>query len=319
MRRSMKLTGLVLAGAMAALGARAENETVALFTKNNTNPFFQAVRVGSAAAARALGATVTNFVPTKPDSIPEQMSQVEDVIVKRPDVIIFIPVDYKAMVPAVEKINTAGIPVVNIVDKMAGGKTLAFVGADDHALGVAAGRALVDAMGGKGNVVILEGVRGSISNVDRVAGLRDALKEAPQIKLLASQPANFQRLNALQAMENILQAHPDIDGVMAANDSMAIGAIEALEGANRKALVVGINGTQEAIDAIKSGKLLGTASADPFMQGCLGTLLAIRALRHLPVPASHVLAPVFVNRDTYGPYDVPVEQRVCPTWEAAGL
>ena len=319
MRRFVKLGSMVLVGAMVALGARAENETVALFTKNNTNPFFQAVRIGAAAAAHSMGATVTNFIPTKPDSIPEQMSQVEDVIVKRPDIIVFIPVDYKAMVPAVEKINAAGIPVVNIVDRMAGSKTVAFVGVDDHALGLAAGRALIEAMGGKGNVVILEGIRGAISNVDRVRGLTEALKEAPAVKLLASQPANFQRLNALQAMENILQAHPDVDGVMAANDSMAIGAIEALEGANRKALVVGINGTQEAIDAIKSGKLLGTASADPFMQGCLGTLVAIRSLRHLPVPREHVLPSMFLSRDTYKPYDVPVEQRVCPKWEATGL
>ena len=94
-----------------------------MFTKNQTNPYFQTVRVGADTAAKALKAKVIQYVPTKPDSIPEQLSQVEDVIVKKPDAIVFIPVDYKALVPAVEKINAANIPVVNITDRIAGGKS----------------------------------------------------------------------------------------------------------------------------------------------------------------------------------------------------
>ena len=94
-------------------GARADGETIAVFTKNQTNPYFQAVRVGTETAAKSLGAKVIQYVPTKPDSIPEQLSQVEDVIVKNPNAIVFIPVDSKALVPAVEKINAAGIPVTD--------------------------------------------------------------------------------------------------------------------------------------------------------------------------------------------------------------
>ena len=85
----------------------ADGETIAVFTKNQTNPYFQAVRVGADAAAKVLHAKVLHYIPTKPDSIPEQMSQVEDVIVKKPDAIVFTPVDYKALVPGVEKINAA--------------------------------------------------------------------------------------------------------------------------------------------------------------------------------------------------------------------
>ena len=93
--------------------ALADGETIAVFTKNQTNPYFQAVRVGTETAAKTLGVKVIQYVPTKPDSIPEQLSQVEDVIVKKPDAIVFV--DYKAFVPAVEKINAAGIPVTNII------------------------------------------------------------------------------------------------------------------------------------------------------------------------------------------------------------
>ena len=315
----MKPMQLILATAVAigagASLARADGETIAVFTKNQTNPFFQNVRVGAANAASQLGAKVIQYVPTKPDSIPEQMSQVEDVIVKKPDAIVFTPVDYKALIPSVEKMNVAGIPVVNITDKMAGGKIVSFVGIDDYKVGVATGQALMKALGGKGNVVIIEGVKGSLSNQDRTRGLTDAVKAYPNVKLLATQAGNFQRLNALQVMENMMQSFPQIDGVMAANDAMAIGAIEALEAANRKAVVVGINGTKEAVDAVKAGKLLASGQADPFMQGCLGTIIAIRTLRKQPVPVEMHLKPSVVDASNYKEFDKPVEARACPKWE----
>jgi len=281
----MKYLLISLAAVVAAFfsaSALADGETIAVFTKNQTNPYFQAVRVGTETAAKTLRVKVIQYIPTKPDSIPEQLSQVEDVIVKKPDAIVFIPVDYKAMVPAVEKINAAGIPVVNITDRVASGKFVAFVGADDYSIGLATARALLKAIGGKGNVIILEGVKGTLTNTDRVRGFNDALKETPNVKLLASQPANYQRLQALQVMENLMQSFPSIDGVLAANDPMAVGAIEALEGANRKALAVGI---------------------------------AVRNLRKQPTPNEVILKPIVITETNFAPYETPVEQRACPTLE----
>jgi ribose transport system substrate-binding protein len=305
---------LVLSGGFAA-GARADSETIAVFTKNQTNPFFQAVRVGADAAAKGLGAKTLHYIPTKPDSIPEQLSQIEDVVVKKPNAIVFTPVDYKAMVPGIEKINEAGIPAVNITDRSAGGKFLSFVGADDYSIGLETARYLLKALGGKGNVVIIEGVKGSLTSVNRVRGFNDALKENPGTKLLASQPGNYQRLQALQVMENLMQSNSQIDGVLAANDAMAVGAIEALDGANRKAQVIGINGTKEAIDAIKSGRLLASGDYNGFVQGCVGTMIAIRALRGQPVVTEIMLKPTVITKDNYQPYDVPPESRVCPSWD----
>jgi ribose transport system substrate-binding protein len=307
----------VLAVATIGTAAHADNETVAVFTKNQTNPFFQAVRVGADAAAKTLSAKVLHYIPTKPDSIPEQLSQIEDVVVKKPDAIVFTPVDYKAMVPGVEKINAANIPVVNITDRSSAGKFIAFVGADDYSLGLETGRYLLKAMGGKGNVVIIEGVKGALTNVDRVRGFNDALKENPGVKLLASQPGNYQRLQALQVMENLIESHPQIDGVLAANDAMAMGAIEALEGANRTAQVIGINGTKEAVDAIKAGKLLATGDYNGFLQGCIGTMIAVRSLRKEPVVPEIMLKPTVVTKANYQPYETPVESRACPTWDEA--
>jgi ribose transport system substrate-binding protein len=306
------LPAAVIAALACAGPALAANETIAVFTKNQTNPYFQAVRVGAEAAAKTLRANVIQYIPTRPDSIPEQLSQVEDVIVKKPDAIVFIPVDSRALVPAVEKINAAGIPVTNITDRIAEGKLVAYVGADDYNIGLSTARALLKAIGGKGNVVILEGVKGSLTNSDRVRGFNDALKEFPQVKLLASQPGNYQRLQALQVMENLIQSFPQIDGVLAANDAMAIGALEALDGANRKAAVVGINGSREAIELIKSGRLLASGDFNGFIQGCYGVEIAVRNLRKEGTPKEIILKPKVIDKTNYQPYETPVEQRQCP-------
>ena len=310
MKKIAVMTALAL-----CMTAQAKDEKIAVFTKNLTNPYFQVVRLGADAAAKQMGAVTQHYVPTKPDSIPEQMSQVEDVIVKKPDAIVFIPVDSKAMVVGANKMNAANIPVVNVTDRSAGGKFVAFVGADDYRLGLETARFLFKAMGGQGNIVIIEGVRASKTNVDRVQGYHKALEEFPGIKLLASQPGNYQRNQALQVMENLMQSFPKIDGVLAANDAMATGVIEAMAGANRKALIVGMNGTKEALDAIKAGKLLASADYAGFEQGCLGTMIALRHLRKQPVAAEVVFPAIMIHKDNYQRFDVPAEQRSCPSYE----
>jgi ribose transport system substrate-binding protein len=311
----LSIAAAAIVAATVSGAVHADGEKIAVFTKNQTNPFFQAVRLGADNAAKQMNATVLHYVPTKPDSIPEQMSQIEDVVVKKPDAIVLTPVDYKAMTPGVTKINNANIPVVNITDRSEKGNFVTFIGAKDYQLGLQTGRYLLKALGGKGNIVILEGVRGVITNADRMRGFNDALKESPNAKLLASQPGNYQRLQALQVMENLMQSYPQIDGVMAANDAMAVGAIEALEGAKRTALVIGINGTKEAVDAIKAGKLLATGDYHAYNQGCLSVMAALRYLHKQPVPKEILLPVSVIDRSNYQPYDIAPDQRNCPKWD----
>ncbi len=310
----------IIALALAAMAgtapvALADGETIAVLTKNQTNPFFQAERVGAAKAAEAMHAKVLQYVPTQPDSIPEQMSQIDDVVTKKPDAIVMVPVDYKAMVAGVQKINAAKIPVVNVTDRSAGGDFVSFVGADDYSIAKATAEVLLKAMGGKGDVIIIEGVRGAATAQDRLRGFKDAIAEFPGAKLVASQPGNYQRLQAMQVMENLLQSNPNVAGVMAANDAMAIGAMDALADASSKAQIIGINGTKEAVDAIKAGKMLATGDYNGFVQGCIGTEIAIRYLRHEPVPKKVTQPSVVVEKANLGPYDVPVDQRQCPAWD----
>jgi ribose transport system substrate-binding protein len=312
-----KLAALVLAIPLvaAATTARADGEKIAVFTKNLSNPFFEAVRVGAAKAATDAKAVVTQYTPTKPDNIGEQMSELENVVVEKPDAIVFVPVDLKALGPGIAKVNEAKIPIVNVVDRAATGDFVTYVGSDDVTLAYATGKALLKGMGGKGNVVIIEGTKGSETNSQRVAGFKKALADFPEVKLLASQPGNYQRLQALQVMENLLQTYPQIDGVLAANDAMALGSIEALDGAQRKAAVVGINATPEAIDAIKKGTMLASGDFNGFKMGCLGTMAALRHLHGQAVPPQIIMAPIVVDKSNYQPWDKPLAERACPAWD----
>jgi ribose transport system substrate-binding protein len=300
----------------------ASAETIAVFTKNTVNPFSKAIRLGSDIAGKALNVDVSHYVPTTGDYAPEQIKLVDDALAKKPDAIVFDPVDTKAspadtkaMAAAVERVNGAGIPAVDITDKSPGGKFVSAVLPDDYQLGLATGRVLLKAMGGKGNVVILEGIPNLITSIERVRGFNDAIKEFPQVKLLASKSGGYQRRPAQDAMEGWIRQFPQIDGVLAANDSMGAAAVDTLEKRGRKGLVVGINGSKEAIDLIKAGKMLATGEFNGFIIGCLATEIAVRNLRKQPVPAEVILKPAVYDKDNYAKYEARAEMRQCPSYD----
>ena len=300
--------------AVVAQTASAQAETVATFTRNPANPILRGVRIGGEIAARSLGAQTVHFIP-RSEAAPEQTGLIDEVINSKPDAVVLAPFDPKLMVPAVEKLNASGIPVTNVNERLAGGKVVSYVGTDDYQLALTTARYLIQAMGGKGNVVILEGPENLLTSIARVKAYKDAVKEAPEVKLLASKSANYARTPAIDIMKSFLRLYPQIDGVLAANDPMAIGAIEALKAANRKALVVGINASKEVLDFIKSGDLLGSGDYNGFLQGCLGVEIAIRNLRRQPVPKEINLKAMVVDKSNYQPYETPMERRSCPALE----
>jgi len=298
-------------------GAPAAAETVATFTRNPSNPILRGVRVGSEIAARAQGAKVIHFVP-RSEAPPEQLGLIDEVVQSKPDAVVLAPFDPDAMVPAVAKLNAAGIPVTNVNERLSGGDVVAYVGTDDYQLALTTARYLIDTMGKKGNVVILEGPENLPTSVARVKAYKDAVKDYPEVKLLASKAANYARTPAVDAMRSFLRLYPQIDGVLAANDPMAIGAIEALKAAKRKALVVGINASREVIEFVKSGDLLGSGDYNGFMQGCLATEIALANLRKQPTPKLVNLKAVVMDKSNYQTYEVPIDQRTCPTLQSIG-
>src|SRR5262247_3921098 len=153
------VSALIVVSVIAAGHVYADGEKIAVFTKNQTNPYFQMLRMGADNAAKQLNARVAHYVPTRPDSIPDQLSQIEDVITKRPDAVVFVPIDFKAVAPGLLKMNAAKIPVVNVTDRVEKGQVVTFVGLDDYSMGLATARYLFKKMNGASGVVILESVR----------------------------------------------------------------------------------------------------------------------------------------------------------------
>jgi ribose transport system substrate-binding protein len=293
----------------------ASAETIAVFTKNTTNPFSKAIRLGADIAAKKLSIDVTHYVPTTADNAVEQTRLVDDAIAKKPDLILFDPVDNAKLVPAIDKINAANIPTIEITDRAEGGKFVSRVLPDDYQLGLATARRLIKALDGKGSVVILEGIPTTTSSVERLKGFNDALKEAPAVKLLASKSGQYQRKPAQDAMEAWIKQFPQIDGVMAANDSMAAAAVDTLDARKRKAVVVGINGSKEAIDLIKADRMLATGEFNGFIIGCLATEIAARSLRKQPVPNEVIVKPAIYDKANFQKYEARADMRECPTLE----
>src|SRR5262245_54531820 len=152
----MKVRGAWFTTVIATLVWCASNpahaESLGIFTKSAGNPVARAVRAGAEAVASANGMTVAHYIPTTADNVPQQTSLVDTGLSAKHDAIVFTPVDVKAMVPAVNKVNAANIPLVNVGDRLAGGSTIAFVGTDDYNIALDTARTLLKAMGGKGNV-----------------------------------------------------------------------------------------------------------------------------------------------------------------------
>lgn len=305
------LTALMLAAAALPHGAQAES--IAVFTKNTTNPLSKAIRVGTDFAARKLAIDVSHYVPTTPDNVAEQAKLVDDAIAKKPDLVVFDPADNQKAVPAIEKMNAAEIPVIEITDRADAGRFVSAVLPDDYQLGLATARRLLKALDGKGSVVILEGIPSTTSSIERVRAFNDALKQFPGVTLLASKVGNYQRKPAQELMEGWVRQFPDIDGVLAANDSMAAAAAEVLEKHSRKGLVVGINGSKEAIDMIKAGRMLATGEFNGFVIGCLAVEIAAKSLHKQPVPKELVLKPVVYDKANVGQFEARAEMRECPS------
>jgi ribose transport system substrate-binding protein len=296
-------------------------ETIGVFTKSAGNPIARVVRAGAAAVANAAGVMVLQYIPTSADNVPQQTALVDEALRAKVDAIVFGPVDVKAMVPAVQKINAAGIPVVNISDKVAGGDTVAFIGTDDYAIAVDTARTLLKAMGGKGNLVVLEGPDNLPTAVARARGFKDALKEFPNVKVILSKNALYARPAASDLLKAMLKTSPppQIDGVLAANDAMAFGAVEAFKEAKKKTLIVGINGSKEAVDLIKAGDMLASGDYNGLVEGCLGAEIALRTLHKQPVPKEVMAKTSVVDMTNYQAYEVPAEKRPCPTLESMNI
>lgn len=200
-----------------------------------------------------------------------QITQVENLIAQNVDVIVVAAVDSDAILPAIDMCEAADIPLVGVNMLFNTEEAYHYVGPDDVLAGELEMQYAIDAIGGEGNVVILEGPIGQSAQIQRLEGNMNVLDQYKgKVELLAQQTANWSREEALTLVENWIETFGgEIDAVIAQNDEMALGAIQALEAAGVKdeVVVTGVDAIKDGCNAIKEGKLLGTVYQDAALEG----------------------------------------------------
>lgn len=273
MSKFKKLFGI--AGIFLAFAASASAERIGLVISTQNNPFFVTLKEGAEAKAKELGHDL--IVLDSQDNPAKELGNVEDLLVKGVDVLLINPTDSDAVVSSVKAANRSKIPVVTLDRAANGGNVVSHVASDNVLGGEMAGNFIVEKLGGKGKVVELEGIPGTTAARDRGTGFNKAA--AGKLEVVAKQAADFDRTKGLNVMENILQAQPEIQAVFAHNDEMALGALKAIEASGRYIFVVGFDATDDAVAAVKEGKLAATVAQKPAEIGAIGVEVADKIVK----------------------------------------
>jgi ribose transport system substrate-binding protein len=269
--------------AASTAGAAGGKPVIGLALSTQNNPFFVELKDGAQKAADSAG--VQLVVVDAQDDPARQISSVEDLIQKRVSVILLNPTDSSALAGAVQSAQRANIPVITLDRGVDGAEVASHIASDNIAGGKMAADFLAKQLGGKGNIIELQGVAGTSAARERGKGFDDELATTG-MKVVAQQPANFDRAQGLSVTENLLQGNSDVQAIFAQNDEMALGAVQALAGKNKKVLVVGFDGTPDGKKAVQDGQMAATVAQQPEEIGRLGVETAKKLVDKQPVDKS---------------------------------
>ena len=248
--------------------------SIGLAVSTQNNPFFVTLVEGAKGAAAKLGVDLQ--VTDAGDDAAKQATDIETLVASGISVLIVNPVDSDAVAGSVQAAISKGVKVIS-VDRAVNGVEVDCEIASDNVAGAAmATQFIVDTLGEGTVVAELQGTTGASAAIDRSAGFHQIADE--KLNLVASQTANFDRAQGMSVMENMLQGNGDIQAVFAANDEMALGALEAISGAGKNVLVVGFDATDDAIEAVKAGRMGGTVAQQPALLGSTAVENALRLI-----------------------------------------
>ena len=248
---------------------------IGLVVSTLNNPFFVSLKEGAEQKAKDMGMELV--VLDSQNDPAQELANVEDLLTQGVSLILINPTDSDAVGNAIIAANNKNVPVVTLDRGANQGEVVSHIASDNIAGGVMAGEHIVSLLGGKGKVVELEGIAGTSAARDRGQGFNDAIA-GTEIEVVAKQVADFDRTQGLSVMENILQAQPEIDAVFAHNDEMALGAQKAIEASGREIIIVGFDATDDAVAAVKEGKMSATVAQQPSLIGELGVETAKKIL-----------------------------------------
>jgi ribose transport system substrate-binding protein len=287
---------------------------IAIFTKNRTNPAYEAARLGADRTAARLGASTVHYVPEHPDSVPEQIALIAQAIAERPDAAVFVPVDETALNDAILGFDRANIPLFNIITRTTAGRRVTFVGSDDRALARNIARYLFGKLERRDTIIVLEGTPASATSRERLLGFQDALAERTGINVRSSLRGDYQRDVARDVFLRARAQWPGVAAVLCANDVMALGVLDALDGGVQRPLVTGVNAIPDAVTAIAAGRMLATADFNAMTMSEIATEAAVRHLRGETIPPEIMLPVQVVHAGNCAAWNAPFAARPSPVW-----
>jgi len=273
MALSLSACRIVIDGEEAASVAKVDG-SIGLSVSTQNNPFFVTLVEGAKGAAAKLGVDLQ--VTDAGDDAAKQATDIETLVSSGISVLIVNPVDSDAVAGSVQAAISKGVKVIS-VDRAVNGVEVDCQIASDNVAGAAmATQYIVDTVGEGAVVAELQGTTGASAAIDRSAGFHSVADT--KLSVAASQTANFDRAQGMSVMENILQGNGDIQAVFAANDEMALGALEAISGAGKKVLVVGFDATDDAVEAVKAGRMGATIAQQPALLGATAVENALKLI-----------------------------------------
>ncbi|MGY5058910.1 ABC transporter permease/substrate-binding protein [Streptomyces sp. 900105755] len=288
--------GLVAATSLLHTGSSSGSTKIGLSLSTLNNPFFVQIRAGAQAEAKKQGVDLT--VTDAQNDASQQANQLQNFTSSGLGAIIVNPVDSDAASNSVKAAGKAHIPVIAVDRGVNNAQTATLVASDNVTGGELAAKTIAEKLGGQGKIVILQGQAGTSAARERAQGFANGLKAYPGIQVVAQQPADFDRTKGLDVMSNLLQAHPDVQGVIAANDEMALGAIKALGSkAGSSVSVIGFDGTPDGLAAVKNGTLYASVAQQPSQLGKIAVDNALKAVKDQKIPSAIKVPVKVVTKD----------------------
>lgn len=282
----------------------------AYVTKTLINQFWQDVASGIKSEAAKHGVQADIQAAKDEASLVEQLNLAQTMLSQKPDALLLSPQSDSNLAPVIEAARKLNIPTVIIDDARTEGAG-SYIGTDQVQIGAKAATFLHETFPNGGKVAQIEGQAGSPNARKRIHGFTETVKTFPNLNLVASQPGNWDRLTAMNATANILRQNPDLIGLYANNDGMALGVVEAVVNADKlkQVAIVGTDGIREAKKSIADGEMKATAAEFPFDEGQLGVQVALRLLGCQAIPPWVVSPQAVITAGNVAKYPDPPEYK----------
>jgi ribose transport system substrate-binding protein len=260
-----------------------EKPKVVVVLKTVSSPYWKFVQAGAQKAFKDLNVDGKVIGPASESQVIEEVNMMEDELNQNPDALVVAPTQPPTAIPVFKRYKAQNIPVLLIDTDADWADKTTYIGTDNITAGKQGGEYLASLLKKGDKVALISGALGNPATDSRIQGAKKAL-EAKGLIVVANQPADSDKSKALTVMENILQTHPDVKGVFAANDDMALGAIKGAKDKGADVKIIGTDGNIDAIESILAGGLAGTVAQNPFEMGYQGVQNAVNAINGKKVP-----------------------------------